>query len=134
MASKYLDLLSDGEPVTDDEIQDVVDTMRASDDYRARVMKRVKMASDMMEAEDKCNHTPAGKNCPVHGMKECSMEEATERKAKVKPSKGMTAKEKSAAVKQAKSGKDMGKPGKGFEKIKKAAGGGEKGKKIANVS
>ena len=23
-----------------------------------------------------CNHTPAGKNCPVHGLKECSMEEA----------------------------------------------------------
>lgn len=45
----------------------------------------------------------------------------------------MTAKEKSAAVKQAKSGKDMGKPGKGFEKIKKAAGGGEKGKKIAGA-
>lgn len=62
------------------------------------------------------------------------MEEATERKAEVKPSKGMTAKEKSAAVKQAKSGKDMGKPGKGFEKIEKAAGGGEKGKKIAGAA
>ena len=134
MASQYLELLSDGEPVTPDEIQDVVDTMRASDSYRERVMKRVKMSSDVMEAEKKCNHTAEGKMCPVHGMKECSMEEATERKAKVKPSKGMTAKEKSAAVKQARSGKDMGKTGKGFEKIERAAGGGEKGKKIAGAA
>lgn len=37
--------------------------------------------------------------------------------AEAKPSAGMTKKEKSAAVKKAKSGADMGKPGKGFEKI-----------------
>ena len=51
--------------------------------------------------------------------------------AKAKPSAGMTKKEKSATVKDAKAGKDIGKPGKNFDKTAKAAGGGEKGKKIA---
>ena len=48
-----------------------------------------------------------------------------------KPSAGMTKKEKSSTVKAAKAGKDIGKPGKNFDKVAKAAGGGEKGKKIA---
>ena len=37
------------------------------------------------------------------------------------PSAGMTKKEKSAVVKKAKAGGDIGKPGKGFEKVEKAA-------------
>jgi hypothetical protein len=52
-----------------------------------------------------------------------------------KPSAGMTKDEKSSLVKKAKSGKDIGKPGKGFDKLaKKAAkeyGSAEKGKKVA---
>ena len=48
-----------------------------------------------------------------------------------KPSAGMTKKEKSSTVKAAKAGKDIGKPGKSFDKVAKAAGGGEKGTKIA---
>jgi hypothetical protein len=48
-----------------------------------------------------------------------------------KPSAGMTKGEKSAVVKKAKAGGDIGKPGKSFDKVAKAAGGGEKGKKIA---
>jgi hypothetical protein len=48
-----------------------------------------------------------------------------------KPSAGMSAKEKSAVAKKAKAGGDIGKPGKSFEKVAKAAGGGEKGTKIA---
>jgi len=43
----------------------------------------------------------------------------------------MTKKEKSSTVKAAKAGKDIGKPGKNFEKVAKKAGGGEKGEKIA---
>jgi hypothetical protein len=75
--------------------------------------------------EGKCNHSPKGKSCPVHGMKECSgMSES-------KPSAGMSKGEKSAVVKKAKAGGDIGKPGKSFDKVAKAAGGGEKGKKIA---
>lgn len=51
--------------------------------------------------------------------------------AKKKPSAGLTKKQKSAVAKKARAGKDIGKKGKGFEKVAKAAGGGEKGKKIA---
>lgn len=47
------------------------------------------------------------------------------------PSAGLTKGEKSAVVKKAKAGGDIGKPGKSFDKVAKAAGGGEKGKKIA---
>ena len=47
------------------------------------------------------------------------------------PSADLTKKEKSAVVKKAKKGGDIGKPGKSFDKVAKAAGGGEKGKKIA---
>ena len=48
-----------------------------------------------------------------------------------KPSADLTKKEKSAVVKKAKKGEDIGKPGKNFDKVAKSAGGGEKGKKIA---
>jgi hypothetical protein len=55
-------------------------------------------------------------------------ETVTEKK---KPSAGLTKKQKSDTVKDAKAGKDIGKKGKSFDKVAKAAGGGEKGKKIA---
>jgi len=89
-------------------------------------MKKAVADKKVKEAADKkCNHTPKGKSCPVHGMKECSgMMEA-------KPSAGMSKGEKSAVVKKAKAGGDIGKPGKSFDKVAKAAGGGEKGTKIA---
>ena len=48
-----------------------------------------------------------------------------------KPSAGMSKGEKSALVKKAHKGGDIGKPGKSFDKVAKAAGGGEKGKRIA---
>ena len=48
-----------------------------------------------------------------------------------KPSAGLSKAKKSAVVKDAKAGKDIGKPGKSFDKVAKAAGGGEKGEKIA---
>ena len=70
---------------------------------------------DIKEAA-KCNHTPEGKKCPVHGLKECGTMEAKE-----KPSAGMSKKEKSAVVKKAKAGGDIGKPGKGFKEVEKAA-------------
>jgi len=50
---------------------------------------------------------------------------------KKKPSAGLSKKEKSAIVKKAEKGEDIGKKGKSFEKIAKKAGGGEKGDKIA---
>jgi hypothetical protein len=59
--------------------------------------------------------------------KQDSVEEAA------KPSAGMTAKQKSAVVKKARAGKDIGKPGKGFEKVEKAAakGGAKNPKAVA---
>jgi hypothetical protein len=48
-----------------------------------------------------------------------------------KPSAGMSKGAKSALVKKATAGKDIGKPGKSFDKVAAKAGGGEKGKKIA---
>lgn len=48
-----------------------------------------------------------------------------------KPSAGLTKAQKSATVKSAKKGEDIGKPGKNFDKVAKAAGGGEKGERIA---
>jgi hypothetical protein len=48
-----------------------------------------------------------------------------------KPSAGMSKGEKSSVAKKAQAGKDIGKPGKSFDKVAKAAGGGEKGTKIA---
>jgi hypothetical protein len=48
-----------------------------------------------------------------------------------KPSAGLSKEKKSAVVKKAQAGKDIGKKGKGFEKLAQAAGGGEKGQKIA---
>ena len=54
-------------------------------------------------AEGKCNHSPKGKSCPVHGLKECgSMYE------------GSTG---DYSAKKARAGKDIGKPGKNFAKI-----------------
>jgi len=51
--------------------------------------------------------------------------------SEAKPSAGLSAAKKSAVVKDAKAGKDIGKPGKSFDKLAKKAGGGEKGEKIA---
>ena len=66
-----------------------------------------------------CCKTDGKSHCPVHS----TMESA--------PSAGLSKAKKSAVVKKAKAGKDIGKKGKGFEKVAKAAGGGEKGKRIA---
>jgi len=64
-----------------------------------------------------------GKNVKVTRLKK-GMEES-------KPSAGLSTAKKSAVVKKAHAGKDIGKKGKGFEKVAQAAGGGEKGQKIA---
>jgi hypothetical protein len=48
-----------------------------------------------------------------------------------KPSAGLSKGQKSSIAKKARAGGDIGKPGKSFDKVAKAAGGGEKGKKIA---
>jgi hypothetical protein len=68
-------------------------------------------------------------NMSLAGLMENMIEE------KKKPSAGLTKKQKSTISKKAKAGKDIGKKGKGFEKIAKAAaekyGSKERGEKVA---
>jgi hypothetical protein len=104
------------------------DVKRGSYADRAAMLKSAEKDGRLKEADGKCNHTPKGKKCPVHGLKECGTMMAYEA---AKPSAGMSKGAKSALVKKAKSGGDIGKPGKSFDKVAKAAGGGEKGKRIA---
>ena len=80
-----------------------------------------KKDESMYEAKKCCCEEKSKTKCPVHGK----VEEAA------KPSAGLSAAKKSAVVKKAKAGGDIGKPGKSFDKVAKSAGGGEKGKKIA---
>jgi len=70
------------------------DVKRGSYADRAALLKSAEKDGRLKEADDKCNHTPKGKKCPVHGLKECGTME----------------------------GKDEGKPGKNFAKIAKKAG------------
>ncbi len=84
--------------------------------YGKGSVTRHTMKDESIEEAAKCNHTPEGKRCPVHGLKECGTMEA-----KDKPSSGMSKAEKSAVVKKAKAGGDIGKPGKGFKEVEKAA-------------
>ena len=78
--------------------------------------------------QDKAKELAQGKDVlPMPNPKKISemslqsmMEDLLEAKKK-KPSAGLTKKQKSNIVKKAKAGKDMGKKGKGFEKIVKAA-------------
>ena len=71
------------------------DVKRSSYADRAALLRSAEKDGRLKEADDKCNHTPKGKKCPVHGLKECG---------------GMY------------EGKDEGKPGKNFAKIAKKAG------------
>jgi hypothetical protein len=74
---------------------------------------------DMDELPDGTVEVPAGDAEDLDMTLQSMMEDLLE--AKKKPSAGLSKKQKSAIVKKAKSGKDMGKKGKGFEKIVKAA-------------
>ena len=71
-------------------------------------------------AAKKAGKLKEGKKCNECGMllEKCSCEKVDEAQ---KPSAGLSKKEKSAVVKKAKAGKDIGKPGKGFAKVEKAA-------------
>jgi hypothetical protein len=74
---------------------------------------------DMDELPDGTIQKPAGDKEDVQMKLKYMMDDLFE--AKKKPSAGLSKKQKSAIVKKAQSGKDMGKKGKGFEKIVKAA-------------
>ena len=71
--------------------------------------------SDLDKEASKSRSSKAGLDKEKAELKSKGMMEAD------KPSAGMTKKEKSAVVKKARAGKDIGKSGKGFEKVAKAA-------------
>jgi hypothetical protein len=75
---------------------------------------------DMDELPDGTEEVPAADAEDLQMKLKSMMEDLFEAKKK-KPSAGLSKKQKSAIVKKAKSGKDMGKKGKGFQKIVKAA-------------
>ena len=88
------------------------------------------------DQESEMDELPVGnEEEPVDDMALQSIMEALFGEAKKKPSAGLTKKQKSTIAKKAASGKDIGKKGKGFEKIaKKAAkkyGSKERGQAVA---
>ena len=89
---------------------------------------------DFDELPDGTEELPAGDAEDVRMSLQSLMEALTEAKKK-KPSAGLTKKQKSTIAKKAASGKDIGKKGKGFEKIAKAAakkyGSKERGQAVA---
>lgn len=78
--------------------------------------------------------TPEEKGWEKASIEEMIDQMVSEALQESKPSAGLSKKERSSVVKKAKKGEDIGKKGKGFDKVAKAAGGGEKGKKIAAAS
>lgn len=73
-------------------------------------------ATDALKAQSGKDKKPDGKNGAAF-----KKEMDKHMKEDSKPSAGLTKKEKSAVVKKAVAGKDIGKKGKGFEKVEKAA-------------
>jgi hypothetical protein len=88
-----------------------------------------RLGKDEMGGKKKKVKEATDEKCEECGMIEAKCECSTNESAK--PSAGMSKKAKSSLVKKAKAGKDIGKVGKSFDKVAKAAGGGEKGEKIA---
>lgn len=68
------------------------------DGNKKEPMKKAVADKKVKEASAKCNESPKGKSCPVHGMKECGMYEAShQEKTTMKHVKNPTAGEKKAA-------------------------------------
>ena len=96
-------------------------------------------SQDLVDKSTKLARTDSSKKQDELGRKVVNrtrgIATAVDKMEESKPSADLTKKEKSSVVKKAKAGKDIGKPGKGFEKVaKKAAkkyGSKEKGEKVA---
>jgi hypothetical protein len=86
-----------GKPFKESAKPDYIDLDK--DGNKKEPMKKAAKDAKVKEASEKCNHTPKGKSCPVHGLKECgSMYEASHQaKTTMKHVKNPTAGEKKAA-------------------------------------
>ena len=84
-------------------------------EYHKQIMEMAQNMKRMCEEiEELCRENMG--EYEMHRMRELAgMGEAA------KPSAGLSAKQKTAVVKKAKAGGDIGKPGKGFEKVEKQA-------------
>lgn len=89
-----------------------------------------KFKKELDNAKSKSSTNSQDTGNPYASKKESKTDESFY-EAKKKPSAGLSSEKKSAVVKKAKAGGDIGKPGKNFDKVAASAGGGEKGKKIA---
>ena len=119
----------------DPEIEKIVNDKIMKDEFR-RMQELAGVPVTSPKTDLKENFVGMGAiNNPFANREKTDYELAFERYSNTlneeKPSSDLTKKEKSAVVKKARAGKDIGEKGKGFEKVAKAAGGGEKGKKIA---
>ena len=92
------------------------------------------IVGDLMDDMDKSIEELQAKKAELEEQMKIMNKSIDEAKKK-KPSAGMTKKEKSAVAKKAHKGGDIGEPGKGFEKVAKAAekqyGSKEAGQKVA---
>ena len=115
--------------------QDSVDAKNANAGAKVWSSKRTSEGAVKQAAEDLKTMSDAEFKAKYGKTKAEARKAMTAKKEKpvseAKPSAGMTAKEKSSVAKKAVAGKDIGKPGKSFNKVAAKAGGGEKGKKIA---
>ena len=85
------------------------------------LVTKVAPTSKPSTATEKAKQSPVGSKEKGKGGAAFKKELDQHMKEDSKPSAGLTKKEKSAVVKKAVAGKDIGKKGKGFEKVEKAA-------------
>jgi hypothetical protein len=150
--AKKADRTGDGKKDFDD-VQ--VARMTAGGVPKKKAIAKAKSDNFKESKTEKCNETAKGKMCPVHGMKECSMEESASKSTKENQDAATARAGRSAmandlanqsapkestgdySAKKASAGKDIGKPGKAFSKIAKSAGekygSKESGEKVAGA-
>jgi len=118
-ASQLMNLLGNDEKDIPAWIQDHITN---AENFISQASKNYHEYNEGSTGEHDMNELPDGtEEFPVEEMSLQSMMEDLLEAKKKKPSAGLTKKQKSNIVKKAKAGKDMGKKGKGFEKIVKAA-------------
>ena len=117
-----------------DVIKILEDQAKVLDKMAAAVQKEYEK-HDFAELKKKATEFASLRDAKLAKAEALKKRYAPVEEAKKKPSAGMTKKEKSAVSKKAHAGKDIGKKGKGFEKVAKAAekqyGSKEAGQKVA---
>lgn len=111
--SEYGEHLSNAEVMSEDQKREIITKLTEA---KAKVAELKKAQAEKMKGKDKkikeaksCNNTSEGTECPVHGMKECGMEESFDEKSKVgdtyKTSAGNTVTKTSTGIKHTRTAK-----------------------------